>query len=750
MFPYSLPLAAVSALAIIASALITYRHRERRVIAGALLVLGSSIWLMMQALEFTSDSLSIKLLFYMLRYVGVVTVPGAWLVFAMLISGYERHVNKRNILVLTIIPILSLFLIFTNKSHSLMFSNVTLDATDPSLPLVVAFGPAYWALAVMYSYALMVVGFVMIARRTITARRSYRVLGVQTLLVAMVPWVLNVVYVLDPSAFMNFEPSSLAISVAGAVLLWRIVDLPIMGVLPVAHEALVDSMNDAIFVLDTQKRIIDANPKAQSLLGTSLSKTVGASIEKTWAEWPIVERALDYEAKTGREVTLGDGNDRQVYELQSSAIEGLIGNASYRLVSLHNITERKKMEDELRRYSERLEELVEERTRRLRESEAGYRRIFESSPISLWEEDFSEVKRHLDDLRSKGVKDLRGYFTEHPEDLAKCTDMVKIINVNEITLKLYGAKTVDELRIELGRFFTHEFHDEFREELVALGEGKTRFASEFDTQTLAGDIKHVSLILNVISGYENTLAKVLVSVVDLTERKRMEEELLRSRRLAAIGETAAMVGHDLRNPLQGILGAAYYLRTKERSKLSETGREMLALIDEDVRRSDKIITDLLEYSREIRLEIVQTDVRSIIKDALEHVKIPKRIRVVESTKSQPTMRLDLEKMRRVFVNIIRNAVDAMPKGGTLTIATIETDGKLQITFSDTGEGMTEDTMRKLWSPLFTTKAEGMGLGLPITRRFVEAHGGSISVESKVGKGSTFTVTLPTSESKPIS
>ena len=1034
MIPYSLPLAAVSVLAIIASALITYRHRERRVIAGALLVLGSSIWLMMQALEFTSDSLSIKLLFYMLRYVGVVTVPGAWLVLAMLISGYERHVNKRNIFALTIVPLLSLFLIFTNKSHNLMFSNVTLDATDPSLPLVVTFGPAYWALAVMYSYALMIVGFVMIARRTIAARRSYRVLGVQTLLIAMAPWVLNVVYVLDPSVFMNFEPSSLGISVAGAVLLWRIVDLPIMGVLPVAHEVLVDSMNDAIFVLDTQKRIVDANPKAQSLLGTSLSKTVGASIEKTWAEWPIVERALDYEAKTGREVTLGDGNDRQVYELQSSAIEGLIGNASYRLVSLHNITERKqaeerlhqsveryyslfdrmldgiyrsthkgrfvdvnptfvkmfgysskqemldikdiakelyfspeergshildtgqneveayrmrrkdgseiwvedhgsyvhdeqgnivyhegimrditerkraqealreseaeykslfedspmpiwlqdqsevkksldrlkysgisdfeayfqshpevvkellnevkivdvnqatsrlyeapnkeaykeglaglfteesfdsfrkqliamaegstkfqneytiltfsgdkkrisltwsvapgyeesfsrvfvstiditdrkKMEDELRRYSEHLEELVEERTRRLRESEAGYRRIFESSPISLWEEDFSEVKKHLDDLRSKGVKDLGGYFTEHPEDLAKCTDMVKIINVNEITLKLYGAKTVDELKIELGRFFTHEFHDKFREELVALGEGKTRFASEFDTQTLTGDIKHVSLILSVIPGYENTLAKVLVSIIDLTERKRMEEELLRSRRLAAIGETAAMVGHDLRNPLQGILGAAYYLRTKERSKLSEAGKDMLALIDEDVRRSDKIITDLLEYSREIRLEIVQTDVRSIIKDALGHVKIPKRIRVVESTKSQPTMRLDLEKMRRVFVNIIRNAVDAMPKGGTLTIATIETNGRLQITFSDTGEGMTQDTMRKLWSPLFTTKSEGMGLGLPITRRFVEAHGGSISVESKLGEGSIFTVTLATSESKPIS
>jgi PAS domain S-box-containing protein len=260
----------------------------------------------------------------------------------------------------------------------------------------------------------------------------------------------------------------------------------------------------------------------------------------------------------------------------------------------------------------------------------------------------------------------------------------------------------------------------------------------------------VSVSKSVIKTKAGNLAGHVLICRDITERKRLEEELLMSRRLAAIGETAAMVGHDLRNPLQGIAGAAYYLRTKAGSKLSKAGKEMLALIDEDIRRSDKIITDLLEYSREIRLNLVQTDVRSITRNALESVKIPRRIRVVDLTKTQPKMRLDAEKMRRAFVNIIRNAVDVMPKDGTLTIASIETNGKLQITFTDTGEGMSEDTMRKLWSPLFTTKAEGMGLGLPITRRFVEAHGGSISVESKVGEGSTFTVTFPISESKPVS
>ena len=168
--------------------------------------------------------------------------------------------------------------------------------------------------------------------------------------------------------------------------------------------------------------------------------------------------------------------------------------------------------------------------------------------------------------------------------------------------------------------------------------------------------------------------------------------------------------------------------------------------------SDKIISDLLEYSREIHLDLRETNAKSITKDALAHAKIPAKIRIVDSTRNQPKILVDADKMRRVFVNLIKNAVDAMPKGGTLRIASKKTDGNLEIIFADTGTGMTKETMEKIWSPLFTTKAKGIGLGLPIAKRLVEAHEGSISVESKAGKGSTFTVTLPirsSSESKEV-
>lgn len=224
--------------------------------------------------------------------------------------------------------------------------------------------------------------------------------------------------------------------------------------------------------------------------------------------------------------------------------------------------------------------------------------------------------------------------------------------------------------------------------------------------------------------------------------KETQQQLLKSERLAAIGELAAMVGHDLRNPLTSIAAAAYYLKKKCESKIDSKSKEILRLIQKNVDNSNKIINDLLEYSREIKLNLNESNPRLIVKNALSAVKIPKNVQVTNRTRDQPKINVDANKMKRVFVNIIKNAFDAMPKGGKLTIESRESDGDLEIVFSDTGTGMSEETSRNIFRPLFTTKAKGMGFGLPICKRFVEVHGGRISARSAIYKGSTFIVTLP--------
>jgi signal transduction histidine kinase len=220
-----------------------------------------------------------------------------------------------------------------------------------------------------------------------------------------------------------------------------------------------------------------------------------------------------------------------------------------------------------------------------------------------------------------------------------------------------------------------------------------------------------------------------------------QQKLLKTERLATIGEIAAMVGHDLRNPLTGIAGATYYLKMKS-GRADKKSEEMLEIIERDVEYSNKIVNDLLDYSREIHLELKETAMKDIVKEALSMVKIPGNVQIIDETKNWPKANIDGQKLKRAFVNLIKNAVDAMPRGGALTIESRKVRNYFEVAFSDTGVGMPQKVIEKLWSPLFTTKARGMGFGLAICKRIVEAHGGSIFVRSTVGKGTTFTITVP--------
>jgi signal transduction histidine kinase len=203
-----------------------------------------------------------------------------------------------------------------------------------------------------------------------------------------------------------------------------------------------------------------------------------------------------------------------------------------------------------------------------------------------------------------------------------------------------------------------------------------------------------------------------------------------------------MVGHDLRNPLQGISGAVYVLKQMLGSTAEAQATEMLGLIERAVEYADKIVKELLDYSREIRLELTETNAKEVVHAAIQQVKIPANVKIRNLAQQTPSLLVDAGKTERVFVNLIGNAVDAMPAGGVLSITSTESNEILEIRFADTGEGIPDNVMRDLWKPLKTTKSKGVGLGLAICKRIVEAHGGQIEVESAPGKGTTFTIRLP--------
>lgn len=256
----------------------------------------------------------------------------------------------------------------------------------------------------------------------------------------------------------------------------------------------------------------------------------------------------------------------------------------------------------------------------------------------------------------------------------------------------------------------------------------------------------VGELANSFNLMSRTLEKNIVLLRDA------QDKVVRSEKLAAIGQLASGVGHELRNPLGAIRNVVYYLRdTLSGSPVSTDDpatMEMLELADREIRSAVNIISDLLDFSRVVRLTVQPSDVASLVREAKAAVEIPSGIAVsIEHPKNLPPAVVDPMRMRQVFVNLFLNSIQAMPRGGSvdITLSVESNNGDapwMRVDIRDNGIGIPQENIRKIFEPLFSTKAKGTGLGLAICQGIVEAHGGHILVASDPEKGSTFTVRTP--------
>jgi PAS domain S-box-containing protein len=264
---------------------------------------------------------------------------------------------------------------------------------------------------------------------------------------------------------------------------------------------------------------------------------------------------------------------------------------------------------------------------------------------------------------------------------------------------------------------------------------------------------------------ENKPVRIVGIEQDITERKQIEQkleeyaknleklvaertkQLKEAERFAAIGQTAGMIGHDIRNPLQSIESNLYLIKQDINS--SPEGERKLALeeslqsIHEQVDYINKIICDLQDYARPLKPELVDLDLCAVVPQLISTVTFPANIKAKTVCHQElARVKLDLTFLKRILVNLVTNAVQAMPNGGKLTIQAFEKKGKIYLTVKDTGVGIAESIKPKIFQPLMTTKSKGQGFGLAVVKRLVEAQGGKISFESKVGKGTKFRIEFP--------
>lgn len=225
-----------------------------------------------------------------------------------------------------------------------------------------------------------------------------------------------------------------------------------------------------------------------------------------------------------------------------------------------------------------------------------------------------------------------------------------------------------------------------------------------------------------------------------------QEDLLRNERLATLGRLVATVSHEIRNPLGTIQSSLFSLRERLGGR-DEAADKALDRAERNVRRCDRIIEDLLSYTRKQPPRLAPTDIDGWLAEALDEIRIPAGVRFEKHLLSGATVLADHDRLRRCVVNVIDNAVQAMVPGAcagetTLTVETRTLEGRVEIRVADTGPGIPPDRFNKVFEPFYSTKPFGVGLGLPVVRQIMEQHSGGVVIENRDGGGARVTLWLP--------
>lgn len=444
---------------------------------------------------------------------------------------------------------------------------------------------------------------------------------------------------------------------------------------------------------------------------------------------------------------------------------------------------------------------IRQANEKLCESESRYQQLFEESPISLWEEDFSAVKQYLDRLRDSGISDFRTHFASHPETVHECAQLVKIIDVNKATLEMFQAESKEVLLANLVQIFGEQSYEVFSEQLIflILHEGKGLFASEAVNQTLQGREIHIGLQLVVASGCEGSWAKVLISLTDITMRRQIKIELekrgqeleervkLRTKELEIktekiegsrkaltylmedvnasrealqivnrdyaaanqeLKEFAYIVSHDLKAPLRAISQLTHWISEDYAEVFDDDGREQIGLVLKRVKRMDGLIDGVLRYSRigRVKEKEESLDLNLLVKEVIENLAPPDSIQIILENRLPVVLR-DPTRMGQVFQNLIGNAIKFMDKDvGVIRVGCVDEGDLWKFMVADNGPGIDQRYHDKIFKIFQTLTArdehESTGIGLTLVKKIITLYGGTIRIESEFGKGSSFIFTLP--------
>jgi len=463
----------------------------------------------------------------------------------------------------------------------------------------------------------------------------------------------------------------------------------------------IESSVNGIALADLEGNISYVNRSFLEIWGyDDAEEVLGRRVNEFWRNPGKAEEIVKALEETGiwsgeLEAEKKDGTFFHV-RLSANMVKDGEGRPICMMGSFIDITEQKNMEE------------------RLRNREKEYQIIFDSVPAMIWYKDTDNnvirVNKRAAEAMGRPVEEIEG-------------------------------KRVEELLPE-------EAQEYYQDDLEVIESGEPKRNIEEPLQTVSGETLWVRTDKVPFIDEEGNIIGLIVLSKDITEQRKMRKELIQAKRLAAIGRLASVVGHELRNPLGVINNSTYYLKAKLKDFDDPKVERHLQILDREVERSNNIISDLLDFARGPKEPNKRpAQLEKLVEDSLERVEIPENIHVETNIKAPTYLFLDPDMIFRVFINLIGNAIEAMPDGGTLGISvTMDKDeDEVVVEVSDTGVGISDEDKDKMFTPFFSTKAKGIGLGLHVTKELVEAHNGSITFDSTEGEGTVFTFTLPMEE-----
>lgn len=335
------------------------------------------------------------------------------------------------------------------------------------------------------------------------------------------------------------------------------------------------------------------------------------------------------------------------------------------------------------------------------------------------------------------------YFLQHI--LRQIADGVFFLNL-EGTLLFLNDAAAKILQIKEADALQKSFWDLFPDEALGFSAKEAlRFGISHKILYKTFACRELEIATSFIFEGLKTHHGLVVVLRDITEKKRMQQLIGQQSKMRELGEMAAILAHEIRNPLGGIRGYASLLARD----LAEAPylQEMARAIIEGTQALESLVTSVLQYAKPIQIQPYTVDVGRFLKTVAKFIKAdpayPPHVTWTSHIPDAPLLApLDPEAMKSALLNLIFNAFQAMPEGGLITLSLMKMDSCYQITLSDTGIGMSEEQLSHLFSPYFTTKEKGNGIGLVEAKKIIEAHLGNIAVRSTEGKGTTFTLTLP--------